>query len=273
MQSYPIYCAICGAANESDQEDCFACQSALAVPSPSAEPEPLLHGRYRLQRQLGVVGFGAVYQARDELKPDVPIVIKQINLRDLTARQIIEATETFQRERVILSALNHPRLPRLHETFEDQEHWYLVLSYFPGETLEQYLLSQNWQHGTSEPERSRVEELLHCGLQLCEVLSYLHTRLPVMIFRDLKPGNIIRGPDGSYALIDFGIARTVKAGQLRDTIPLGSPGYAAPEQYGRAQTDERADIYSLGAILHQMATISLSQSIGRCGSGISRTAQ
>lgn len=252
MQSQPIYCTTCGAANASDRAVCVACQSALAATADEAMQEPLLHDRYSLHRQLGVGGFGAVYQARDRLRPDVPVVIKQMNVGNLTAQRISEATETFQRECAILSTLNHPRLPRVYDTFQDPEHWYLVMSYFPGESLEQYLLSQNWTSDLSDLKRSRVEELLRCGLQVCDVLTYLHTRQPAIIFRDLKPGNIIRSPDGSYALIDFGIARTLKLGQARDTVPLGSPGYAAPEQYGRAQTDERADIYSLGAILHQM---------------------
>jgi serine/threonine protein kinase len=84
------------------------------------------------------------------------------------------------------------------------------------------------------------------------VLDYLHTRIPPIIFRDLKPSNIIRQSQHAFMLVDFGIARSFKPAQARDTIPFGSPGYAAPEQYGRAQTDPRADIYSLGAILHQV---------------------
>ncbi len=89
-------------------------------------------------------------------------------------------------------------------------------------------------------------------MQLCTVLGYLHMQEPSIIFRDLKPANIMRMSDGHLYLIDFGIARQFKHGQAKDTIPLGSPGYAAPEQYGRAQTTPRSDIYSLGALLHQL---------------------
>lgn len=255
MSSQLVYCAVCGAANDAEQAHCFACQARLeSLPATSAKDE-LLHKRYRLLEQLGSGGFGAVYRAEDVTQPQQPIAIKQINLRDLTARQIIEATETFERERALLASLNHPRLPHLHATFEDTEHWYLVIDYFPGQTLEEYLARSMMRDGRLQsaiPERAWIEETLHCGRQLCEILDYLHMRMPPVIFRDLKPGNIIRGPDGSYSLIDFGIARTTKPGQARDTIPLGSPGYAAPEQYGRAQTDARADLYSLGAIMHQM---------------------
>lgn len=252
MSTSLIYCATCGAANDMEHDRCFACQGPLDAAPAAHTGEPLLQGRYRLLEQLGTGGFGAVYQAEDCEQPELPIAIKQINLRNLSARQIIEATETFERERAILARLNHPHLPRLHATFEDAEHWYLVIDYFSGETLEASLSAQSRLLQSAMPERARVEEALRCGLRLCELLDYLHTRTSPVIFRDLKPGNIIRGPDGSYALIDFGIARTVKPGQAKDTIPLGSPGYAAPEQYGRAQTDARADIYSLGAILHQM---------------------
>ncbi len=99
-----------------------------------------------------------------------------------------------------------------------------------------------------------MKEVLDIGVQLCNVLNYLHTRQPPIIFRDLKPDNVLRTADGQLYLIDFGIARHFKPGQARDTIAFGSPGYAAPEQYGKAQTGPSADIYSLGVILHQMLT-------------------
>ena len=99
-----------------------------------------------------------------------------------------------------------------------------------------------------------MEEVLDIGIRLCTVIDYLHTRQPPIIFRDLKPANIMLTPDGQIYLIDFGIARHFKPGQTRDTMAFGSPGYAPPEQYGKAQTTPRADIYSLGATLHQMLT-------------------
>jgi serine/threonine protein kinase len=95
-------------------------------------------------------------------------------------------------------------------------------------------------------------EVLEIGLSLCVVLEYLHSRQPAVIFRDLKPANIMLTTSGGIALIDFGIARHFKPGQARDTMPFGSPGYAAPEQYGKAQTTPRTDIYGLGVLLHQL---------------------
>src|SRR5439155_11381992 len=137
--------------------------------------------------------------------------------------------------------------PRLYDPFTDAEHWYLVIDFIEGETLEQYL-DKTWDG------RLPREEVIDIGIQLCTVLDYLHTREPSIIFRDLKPANIMRTADGHLYLIDVGIARHFKPRQIRDTMALGSPGYAAPEQYGQAQTTPRADIYSLGVMLHQLLT-------------------
>src|SRR5438128_11181862 len=121
------------------------------------------------------------------------------------------------------------------------------MEFIEGETLEEYL---------NKASRGYLPliEALDIGMQLCTVLDYLHTRFPPIIFRDLKPANIMRTANGHLYLIDFGIARHFKPGQSRDTMALGSPGYAAPEQYGRAQTTPRADIYSLGVMLQQLLT-------------------
>nr|MBA2677896.1 serine/threonine protein kinase [Ktedonobacteraceae bacterium] len=124
--------------------------------------------------------------------------------------------------------------------------WYIVMDFIEGRSLEHYL--------EDGERRITLDEALDFGLVLCDVLEYLHTRTPVIIFRDLKPSNILLTPGGRVYLIDFGIARHFLPGRKKDTLPFGSPGYAAPEQYGRAQTTPRSDIYSLGAVLHQMLT-------------------
>jgi serine/threonine protein kinase len=120
------------------------------------------------------------------------------------------------------------------------------MDFIAGETLEEHLLT----HGGKLP----VKEALKLGIRLCKVLHYLHTRQPPIIFRDLKPANVMLTPEGKLYLIDFGIARHFKRGKAHDTIAFGSPGYAAPEQYGKAQTTPRSDIYSLGVLLHQLLT-------------------
>src|SRR5215471_10081997 len=241
--SSQLYCNNCGAANHDQAEHCFACEAPLH----SASKEPLLKERYRILVLVGQGGFGAVYKVEDIHDGNRILALKQINLSALTAHEVIEATAAFNREVTLLSDLAFPNLPRIYDHFTDSEHWYLVTDFIEGETLEQYLKK-------SRNGRLPLKEVLDIGIQLCCVLEYLHTRDPSIIFRDLKPANVMLTPAGHLYLIDFGIARHFKPGQPKDTIPLGSPGYAAPEQYGRAQTTPRADIYSLGALLHQVLT-------------------
>jgi serine/threonine protein kinase len=241
--SSQLYCNTCGAANQDQAELCFVCAAPLHAPS----REPLLKGRYRILVLVGQGGFGAVYKVEDTQGGNRPLALKEINLRALTAQEAIEATHAFSREVRLLSDLTHPNLPRIYDHFTESAHWYLVMDFIEGETLERYL--KRTRRG-----RLPLGEVLDIGIQLCTVLDYLHTREPSIIFRDLKPANVMRTAAGHFYLIDFGIARHFKPGQPRDTIPLGSPGYAAPEQYGRAQTTPRADIYSLGALLHQLLT-------------------
>jgi serine/threonine protein kinase len=175
------------------------------------------------------------------------VAIKVIELDTLNASQVIEATDTFNRELGLLSGLDHAHLPSIHEHFIDATHWYLVMDYIAGEPLDVYLASL-------DESALPLKEVIAIGLQLCDVLRYLHQQEPPIIFRDVKPGNIMRAPGGHLYLIDFGIARRFKPGQSRDTTPLGSPGFAAPEQYGREQSTVRTDIYGLGATLYYLLT-------------------
>jgi serine/threonine protein kinase len=243
-----FYCATCGAANQEQATYCFSCGGPLHTPV----EETLLKQRYRVIGPIGRGGFGAVYKAEDTQSGNCLVAIKEINLSDLKPQEILEATDAFNREVLLLSGLIHPNLPRIHDHFTGSEYWYLVLDFIAGETLEQYL--GRAQSRASQALGLPLNEVLDIGIQLCTVLDYLHTREPPIIFRDLKPANVMRTADGHLYLIDFGIARRFKPGQARDTVPLGSPGYAAPEQYGRAQTTSQADIYSLGALLHQLLT-------------------
>jgi serine/threonine-protein kinase len=146
----------------------------------------------------------------------------------------------------MLAALNHPNLPRVTDHFEQDGKAYLVMEYVPGETL----LSLLQREGLPQAQ-ARVFEWTR---QLCDALDYLHTQNPPIIFRDLKPANIMLTPNGQVKLIDFGIARLFKPGQAKDTQAFGTIGYSAPEQYGRGQTDARSDVYSLGVLLHQLLT-------------------
>ncbi len=273
MQMPDLYCPECGAANLRHATICFACRHPLdPPPAPDIpatpmqielnlssgsltmiqlqQPQPttnLLHERYQVLDKVGTGGFGAVYKARDTLRRNRMVAIKAIELDTLSASQAIEATDTFNRELGLLSTLDHPNLPHVYEHFIDATHWYLVMDFIDGEPLEERL--QQVAEG-----RLPLKEVLDLALQLCNVLQYLHQLKPPIIFRDVKPANIMLTPGGSLYLIDFGIARRFKPGQSKDTTPLGSPGFAAPEQYGKAQTTPRTDIYGLGATLYFLLT-------------------
>lgn len=247
--SAQIFCPTCGAANNAQDSVCFACGQPLQLSSGTTGgiQLQLLKQRYRLITQLGQGGMGAVYKAEDRDLGNRVVAIKELSQRGLNAHEASEAARAFKQEALLLAGLMHTHLPRIYDHFIEGGRWYLVMDFIEGQTLESYL--------SQHPEQQLpLPEALDYALQLCTVLEYLHTRQPPVIFRDLKPSNIMRSSDGQLYLIDFGIARHFKPGQLKDTVAFGSPGYAAPEQYGKTQTTPQADLYSLGAILHQMIT-------------------
>jgi serine/threonine protein kinase len=207
----------------------------------------LLADRYRILAKVGEGGFGVVYKARDIKRRHRLVAIKQIDLSGLSPRQIIEATDSYNREVSMLSRLSHRNLPRIYDHFTDPTHWYVVMQYIEGETLEDSLKR-------AKGGRLLLKQVRAIGVQLSNVLSYLHAQTPSIIFRDVKPANIMRTRRGRLYLIDFGIARRFNPDKKRDTGALGSPGYAAPEQYGRAQSTEKTDIYGLGVTLEHLLT-------------------
>lgn len=247
MEQFGVYCAYCGANNPAEQVHCFVCQHALTeeIAQP-LEANVWLQQRYRLLKKIGEGGFSVVYRAEDSQTHRI-VALKAVSLRGLSSQEKIEATDAFNREVQWLTRLQHQHLPQLHAHFSDAECWYMVMDYIDGATLEKRIEQQ-------KQSPFPLGEVLDLSLILCQVLHYLHSHTPAIIFRDLKPGNIMLTRTGHVYLIDFGIARQFRPGQRKDTIPFGSPGYAAPEQYGKAQTTPRSDIYSLGAIIHQMIT-------------------
>src|SRR6266699_5433629 len=212
MISSERYCVSCGAANSLAAETCFACGLSLKITAPLAletrhNDKRLLLGRYHILTQVGKGGFSAVYKAEDRRLNNQHVAIKAVTLSGLKPHEIIEATEAFNREMQLLSDLKHPNLPRIYNHFADKECWYLVMDFIEGTTLEKHL-------ETMPDERLPVGEVLELGLLLCSVLEYLHSRQPPIIFRDLKPANIMLKPDGRIVLIDFGIARRFNSGQI-----------------------------------------------------------
>ncbi len=222
----------------------------------------VLKGKYRIARLVAGGGMAWVYQIEEQRldrRCGEAAGTKQIwALKELrTDRRCGEATPDdthsfeeartlFEQEANILVRLSHPNLPRVSAFFDEGGRSYLVMEFIHGESLEKRLERAN------APLMER--QVLDWAIQICDVLAYLHTRPSPVIFRDMKPSNVMVTPAGQIKLIDFGIARTYKVGKRKDTITMGSENYAAPEQWGKAQTDPRADIYGLGATMYHLLT-------------------
>lgn len=206
----------------------------------------VLVNRYAVQEVIGVGGMGSVYRARDLHFPNVVklVAVKEmINQgRDALVRQTI--VQNFEREANILVTLNHPSIPRIFDYFSYNERSYLVLEYIQGKDLEELL--------SSTSDFFSESQVVEWAIELCDVLSYLHTHKPEpIIFRDMKPSNVMVDQSGHIVLVDFGIAKNFRSGQKGTMI--GTEGYSPPEQY-RGEATPATDIYSLGATLHHLIT-------------------
>jgi len=209
-------------------------------------PHTILHERFLIIDKIGHGGMAAVYRASDIQNPGTSWAVKEMSDIALTdPQERLYAIKSFQQEANLLRTLNHPNLPKVIDFFAEGSKHYLVMEYIPGETLGNIL--KNKQEPFSE------QEVLNWSLQLCNVLIYLHSQHPPIIFRDIKPNNIMLTPKGQVKLIDFGIVRFFKPGKERDTLALGTPGFIAPEAVS-GQTDERSDIYSLCVTMHHLLT-------------------
>ncbi len=189
--------------------------------------------------------MGTVYQAHDNRLTRL-IAIKEFDPLQVPPQDRAAATAAFEQESRILAQLRHPGFTNISDYFQDGGKYYLAMELVKGETLE-----DAWVRAGG---RFSEEQVIAWADTLCHTLNYLHTQNPPVIFRDIKPSNIMIQPNGELKLIDFGIARYFKPGQTKDTTALGTPGYAPPEQHGQAQADPRSDVYALGATLHQLLT-------------------
>ena len=245
-----LFCDTCGAALANQVSVCPVCgqvQPVLAAtPLVNLRRGFILQGRYRILEQIGAGGFGVVYKAWHITRGRM-VAIKQITLATLSAREVIDATASYNREITLLPRLRYAGLPAMYDHFTDPGHWYIVMEYIAGQTLEELL-------ATLPAGRMDIKEVLQMGVALCDMLGYLHAQEPPVIFRDMKPGNIMVTRDHLLYLIDFGIARYYRSDLSKDTGSLGSPGYAAPEQYGKAQSTPQTDIYGLGVTLQTLLT-------------------
>lgn len=240
-------CPSCGTQNLSDDHAyCFKCGYNFTGATGQLASETVLEGRYVIVNILGRGGMGAVYKALDLRLDSLPVAIKEMSTNAVGQGNLQAAITAFKKEATMLIRLRHPSLPRISDFFSrGEDRWYLVMDYIEGETLKEII-----ERRGPIPE----SEVLDWARQLCAILKYLHSqRLPI-IFRDLKPTNIMLTPEGMIKLIDFGIARHFRPGSTSDTSAYGSSGYAPPEQYGEYQTDVSSDIYALGATLHHLLT-------------------
>jgi serine/threonine protein kinase len=202
-----------------------------------------LQGRYVIERLLGGGGMGVVYLARDGRLANRPCAVKEMVDHFIDPQQRRQASEYFAREADTLARLKHPAIPSIFDRFDDRNRHYLVMEYVEGRNLEEELAAL----GHPMPESTVID----IARQLCDVLSYLHDFKPPIVYRDMKPSNVMMTPSGRIILIDFGIARLFK-GAGKGTM-IGTLGFAPPEQY-KGEVDPRADIYSLGATLHYVVT-------------------
>ncbi len=199
------------------------------------------HDRYTIRRIVALGGMGAVYEA-DDLHLHRLCAVKEMLDNFTEQRDRDQAVEWFRREASMLHDLNHPAIPRVRDSFEEGGRFYLVMDFVHGRNLAE-ILDREGPQGLPE---ARVR---NWAVQLCDVLSYLHHQN--VIFRDLKPANVMVGPDERVKLIDFGIARNLRA-QNEATV-IVTFGFAAPEQM-QGHPEPRSDIFSLGATLHRLLT-------------------
>ncbi|MBN1136888.1 MAG: protein kinase [Anaerolineae bacterium] len=212
------------------------------------QPLPIgteVKNRYRIVRLVGGGGMAWVYQV-EELPAGSGKLWALKELRPQTEDRAEQAAgrKLFVQEARWLRELDHPNIPKIADFFEEDGRSYLVMEFIFGESLEKRLKAANAPLLESD--------VLNWALQLCDALHYLHTRTPPIIFRDIKPSNAMVTNTGQVKLIDFGIARTYKTGKKRDTVAMGSENYAAPEQWGKGQTDARSDVYALGATIYDL---------------------
>ena len=209
-------------------------------------PEQVVNDRYVVIRTLGRGGLSVVYEVRDLTLPQT-LALKAFTPPRMGAEELAQVRAAFQREVEILSRLSHPRLPRVVDAFHWQGGDYMVMERIEGETLASRITA------ACSPFD---EATCHAwALQVLEVLEYLHGQSPPIIFRDIKPENLMIDPAVGIRFVDFGIARLFNPVKSQDTVFMGTPGFAAPEQFRQRQSDPRSDLYSLGATLHYLLTL------------------
>ena len=212
------------------------------------ETGTLLNGRYEIARRIGGGGMGAVYLAKDRNLGDAPRAVKEMIESHIDDAQHEKAIGDFKRESMLLASLEHPSIPTIYDYFYDEQagRFYLVMKYISGGDFASRL--RNAPGG-----RMDEKTVTEWAIQVADVLDYLHHQNPPIIYRDLKPANLmIDGNSGRVMLIDFGIARWVNR-EEKGVTAVGTMGYAPPELFG-GKAESRSDIYSLGATMFHLLT-------------------
>lgn len=202
----------------------------------------VIDGKYEILKEIGRGGMSVVYLAMDK-HLNKQWAVKEIRKKGSGKNDEI-VVNSLLAEANMMKKLDHPALPRIVDIIDNGVTIYVVMDYIEGESLDKILN----EYG-AQPE----ELVVNWAKQLCDALSYLHSQKPPIIYRDMKPANVMLKPEGNIKIIDFGIAREYKEQNLADTTVLGTKGYAPPEQYS-GQTDPRSDIFALGMTMHHLLT-------------------
>ena len=202
----------------------------------------VIDGKYEVLREIGHGGMSVVYLAMDT-HLNKQWAVKEIRKKGSGKNDEI-IVNSLLAEANMMKRLDHPSLPRIVDIIDNGITIYVVMDYIEGESLDKILAEFG-----AQPE----EKVIDWAMQIADALSYLHSQKPPIIYRDMKPANVMLKPEGNIKIIDFGIAREYKEQNLADTTVLGTKGYAPPEQYS-GQTDPRSDIYALGMTMHHLLT-------------------
>lgn len=204
----------------------------------------IIDDKYEILKLIGQGGMSKVYLAMDKrLNKQWAVKEIQKKARDKNNEVVIQSAIA---EANMIKQLDHSSIVRIVDIIENPDVIYIIEDYIEGETLNTIL-----ENNGAQPQ----ELVIEWAMQICDALEYLHTRKPAIIYRDMKPANVMLKPDGNIKIIDFGIAREYKEQSLADTVSLGTKGYAAPEQFGgKGQTDARTDVYCLGVTLYHLVT-------------------
>lgn len=203
----------------------------------------VIDGKYKILNVVGKGGMSVVYLAMNE-RANKQWAIKEVRKDGMQSFEVVK--QNLVAETDLLKKLNHPHLPSIIDVIDCDDTFLIVMDYIEGNPLSKALETSGAQN---------QDDVIEWAKQLCDVLGYLHSRKPPIIYRDMKPSNVMLRPDGNVMLIDFGTAREFKYSSVADTTCLGTQGYAAPEQFGgHGQTDARTDIYCLGATMYHLVT-------------------